>query len=404
MSAGALADVRILDFMWVMAGPAATRMLADYGAQIVRVESTQYVDTARTLAPFQGAEPGPENSGLFHNLNAGKRMLTLDLRAPAGYAVALDLVRWADVVTESFAPGRMRALGLDYEKLRRVNPRLIMLSTCLMGQTGPRASFAGYGNLAAAISGFSNLGGWPDRAPAGPFSAYTDYVSPRLIALAILAALEHRRQTGAGQYVDCSQAECSLHFLTPALLDYTVNGRVAGRVGNRDAHAVPHGVFPAAGEDAWVAIAVDTDAHWRALCEALGHPELAGDPHFATAALRRTNEGALEAIVAAWTASRDRHAVAAELQAHGVPAYAVQNSPDLLRDPQLRAREHFHELAHPDHGTTTVEGSRFVLSRTPAAVTGAAPTYGADNDYVLRSILGYDDAKITALVVAGALA
>jgi crotonobetainyl-CoA:carnitine CoA-transferase CaiB-like acyl-CoA transferase len=404
VNAGALADVRILDFMWVMAGPAATRMLADYGAQIVRVESTQYVDTARTLAPFHGGTPGPENSALFHNLNAGKRMLTLDLRTPAGHAVALDLARWADVVTESFAPGRMRTLGLDYETLRQVNPRLIMLSTCLMGQTGPRARFAGYGNLAAAISGFSNLGGWPDRAPAGPFSAYTDYVAPRFVALAILAALEHRRQTGEGQYIDCSQAECSLHFLGPALLDYTVNGRVAGRVGNRDADAVPHGVFPAAGEDTWVAIAVGTDAQWAAFCEALGRRDLHGDPRFATAALRRANEDALEAIVAAWTASRDPHAIADRLQAHGVPAYAVQNSPELCRDPQLRARGHFHELAHPEHGTTTVEGSRFVLSRTPAVVTGPAPTYGADNDDVLRTILGYDDDRITALVAAGALA
>jgi benzylsuccinate CoA-transferase BbsF subunit len=202
--------------MWVMAGPAGTRMLADYGPQIVRLESTRYIDTARTLAPFHANQPGPESSGLFQNLNTGKRMLTLDVRTPAGRAVALDLVRWADVVTESFAPGRMRALGLDYETLRQVNPRLVMLSTCLMGQTGPRAGFAGYGNLAAAISGFSNLGGWPDRAPAGPFSAYTDYVSPRFIALAILAALEHRRRTGEGQYIDCSQAECSLHFLGPA--------------------------------------------------------------------------------------------------------------------------------------------------------------------------------------------
>jgi crotonobetainyl-CoA:carnitine CoA-transferase CaiB-like acyl-CoA transferase len=404
MSTRALADVRILDFMWVMAGPAATRMLADYGAQIVRVESMRHIDTARTLAPFYGAEPGPENSGLFQNLNTGKRMLTLDLRTPEGHGVALDLVRWADVVTESFAPGRMRALGLDYETLRQVNPRLVMLSTCLMGQTGPHACFAGYGNLAAAISGFSNLGGWPDRAPAGPFSAYTDYVSPRFIALAILAALEHRRQTGEGQYVDCSQAECSLHFLAPALLDYTVNGRVAGRVGNRDRDAVPHGVFPAAGRDEWVAIAVETEPHWQALCAALARPELAGDPRFASAEARRTHEAALEAIISAWTAGRERHAVAADLQAHGVPAYAVQNSPDLLHDPQLLARGHFHRLAHTTHGTITVEGSRFVLSRTPAAVDGPAPTCGAGNDYVLREVLGYDDERITALVASGALA
>jgi crotonobetainyl-CoA:carnitine CoA-transferase CaiB-like acyl-CoA transferase len=403
VSAGPLADVRILDFMWVMAGPAATRTLADYGAQVVRVESTRHIDTARTLAPFHGARPDPENSGCFQNLNAGKHMLTLDVRNPEGYAVALDLVRWADVVTESFAPGRMQALRLDWETLRRVNPRLIMLSTCLMGQTGPRAGFAGYGNLAAAISGFSNLGGWPDRPPAGPFSAYTDYVSPRFVALAILAALEHRRQTGEGQYIDCSQAECSLHFLEPALLDYTVNGRIAGRIGNRDPDAVPHAVFPAAGDDQWVAIAVETEAHWTALCTVLGRPELARDPRFASVAARRTNEEALEAIVAAWTGTRDRHAIAADLQACGVPAYAVQNSPDLVRDPQLLARGHFQRVTHPTERTTTIEGTRFTLSRTPAVSHEAAPTYGAGNEYVLRELLGYDDARITTLVAGGAL-
>lgn len=400
----ALADVRIVDFMWVMAGPAATRMLADYGAQIVRIESTRHIDTARTLAPFWQGVPGLERSGIFQNLNAGKRMATLDLRAPEGRAVVLDLVRWADVVTESFAPGRMKALGLDWETLRAVNPRLVMLSSCLMGQTGPRASFAGYGNLAAAISGFSNLGGWPDRPPAGPFSAYTDYVSPRFIALAILAALEERRRTGAGQLIDLSQAECSLHFLGPALLDYVVNGRVAGRVGNRDRDAVPHGVFPALGDDRWIALAVESQDHWCGLCAAMERPALRDDPRFATPEARRRNEEALEAVVAAWTATQDAHAATERLQAHGVPAYAVQNSPELLRDPQLLARGHFHRVRHPEYGETTIEGTRFILSRTPAALPATAPTFGADNEAVLREILGYDDERITALAASGALA
>jgi crotonobetainyl-CoA:carnitine CoA-transferase CaiB-like acyl-CoA transferase len=400
---GALADVRILDFMWVVAGPAATRMLADYGAQVIRIESTRHIDTARTLAPFHQATPGPENSGLFHNLNVGKRMLTLDIRHPEGRAVVLDLVRWADIVTESFAPGRMGALGLDYVALRSVNPRLIMLSTSLMGQSGPRASFAGYGNLAAAISGFSNLGGWPDRAPAGPFSAYTDYVAPRFVALSLLAALEHRLRTGDGQHIDCSQAEASLHFLTPVLLDYTVNGRIPGRSGNRDRDAVPHGAFPARGDDAWVTIAVGDEAQWAALCDVMRRPDLVGDPRFVTAAARRANEATLDAVIGAWTAPQDAHATSAALQAHGVPAYAVQNSADLLRDPQLLARGHFRAIEHPTNGPTTVEGSRFILSRTPAEIRGPAPTYGADNERVLRDVLGYDDERITALVAAGAL-
>ncbi len=400
---GALADVRILDFMWVMAGPAATRVLADYGATVVRIESSRRIDTARTLAPYHGGIPGPERSGIFHNLNAGKRMLTLDPSKPDGRAVVLDLVRWADVVTESFAPGAMQRLRLDYETLRALKPDLVMLSTCLMGQTGPLAAFAGYGNLAAAISGFSNLGGWPDRPPAGPFSAYTDYVSPRFIAAAILAGLEHRDRTGEGQHIDLAQGEASIHFLGPALLDHAVNGRVAGRVGNRDRDAVPHGVFPAAGDDRWIALAVVDDASWDALTAEMGRPELRDDARFATAAARRAHEDALEAIVADWTRRHDMQDLAPRLQARGVAASAVQNSPELYADPQLAHRGHFATLTHPEVGTATVEGSRFRLSRTPAEIAGAAPSYGADTEYVLHELLGYDEARSTALVAAGVL-
>jgi crotonobetainyl-CoA:carnitine CoA-transferase CaiB-like acyl-CoA transferase len=399
----ALADVKVLDFMWVMAGPAATRVLADYGATVVRVESTRRIDTARTLAPYRGGALGPENSGCFQNLNAGKRMLTLDPTRDAGRRVVLDLVRWADVVTESFAPGTMARWGLDYPALAAVKPDLVMLSTCLMGQTGPLARFAGYGNLAAAISGFSNLGGWPDRAPAGPFSAYTDYVSPRFIAIAILAALDHRRRTGEGQYVDLAQAEASLHFLAPALLDYEVNGRVAGRIGNRDPAHAPHGVYPAAGEDRWIAIAVTTDDEWAALCAVMDRPELADDPRLRDAAGRRAHADWLDDVVAAWTAPRDAASVEAALQARAVPAHVVQTSRDLVRDPQLLHRGHFVSVAHPMGGTTVIEGSRFALSRTSAAFPESAPSFGGDNELVLREILGYDDDAITALVEAGAL-
>ncbi len=398
-----LDDVTVLDFMWVMAGPTATRVLADYGAQVVRIESTRRIDTARTLAPYHGGVPGPESSGIFQNLNVGKRMLTLDPSRPEGREVVLDLVRWADVVTESFSPKAMRGFGLGYDALRAVKPDVIMLSSCLMGQTGPLASFAGYGNLAAAISGFSNLGGWPDRPPAGPFSAYTDYVSPRYITAAILAALEYRRRTGKGQHIDLSQAEASLHFLGPALLDYTVNGRVAGRVGNRDRDLVPHGVYPAAGTDRWVAIVVDGDAQWRALCEAMAQPALADDARFATVADRHAHTESLDATVAAWTSARDMHDTEALLQARGIAASAVQNSGELVADPQLLHREHFQQIPHAIHGTTTIETSRFHLSRTPAHITGPAPTYGQDTHAILTEVLGYDDDRVTALVTAGVL-
>jgi len=403
MSAAPLADVKVLDFMWVIAGPSATRVLGDYGATVVRVESTRRIDTARTLAPFHGGRPGAERSGLFHNANSNKRMLTLDPTNPEGRAVVLDLVRWADVVTESFAPGVMRRWGLDYDTLRTVRPDVVMLSTCLMGQTGPWASFAGYGNLAAAIAGFSNLGGWPDRPPAGPFSAYTDYVSPRFIATAILAALEYRRRTGAGQFIDLSQAEASLHFLGVALLDHAANGRLPSRMGNRDPEMVPHGVYPAAGDDRWVALAVDGDRAFQALCSAMDRPELARDPRFASVEARRAHEAALDAEVSDWTRTRDAAAIETLLQACGVAASAVQDSAALSADPQLAHRDHLLRIPHARLGTTTVEGTRFQLSRTPAHLPDDAPTYGRDTESVLSDLLGYDETRITELVRSGAL-
>ena len=399
----ALSDIKVLDLMWVMAGPAATRTLADYGATVVRVESTRRIDTARTISPYQGGQPNAENAGLFFNMNANKLMTTIDLAKPSGREVILDLVRWADVVTEAFSPKAMSAWGLDYESLRKVKPDIIMLSTCLMGQSGPLARFAGFGNLAAAFSGFFNITGWPDRPASGPFSAYTDYVSPRFTAAALLAALDHRRRTGEGQYIDQSQMESALHFLGPAILDYTANGRVQTRAGNRDPSMSPHGVFPAAGEDRWIAIAASTQEQWEALCGAIGQRGLSTDPRFATKSARLANQDELDAIVAGWTSQRPAEVAEATLQAASVPASMVQNSTQMYRDPQMAHRGHFVSVEHPEHGTTTVEGTRFILSRTPARDETKAPTFGRDNEHVLESVLGYSEERIVELVVEGVL-
>jgi len=396
-----LEGIQIVDLMWAVAGPTATRVFADYGATIVRVESSSRIDVSRTLRPFRGGKASVEGSALFHTLNVGKQMMTLDLTSEAGREVFWDLVRWADVLTESFSPQVMAKLGFSYDALASVNPGLIVLSTSLTGKTGPLNTYAGYGNMASAWSGFYEVAGWPDRNPAGPWGAYTDFIGARYNAIAVLAALEHRKRTGEGQHIDLSQAEASIHFLAPALLDHQVNGRLARRTGNRDPLLAPHGVYPVRGEDRWIAIAVGDDAQWKALCQALDWSPSGGD--LDTAAARRARAELLDAELARRTAGRSGPELEARLHAAGVPAALVLNGEDVARDPQLAARGHFIEIPHPEGGTTAIEGPRVLLSESPAIPGREVPTLGRDNQRILREILGYDEARITDIVIAGGL-
>jgi crotonobetainyl-CoA:carnitine CoA-transferase CaiB-like acyl-CoA transferase len=398
-----LTGVKVLDLMWVFAGPMGTRYLADRGATVIRVESALRPDTLRAGGPYKDKLVGAERSAGFANPNAGKLGLSLNLAVPEARNVVLRLAEWADVVTESFSPKAMRGWGLDYDVLRKVKPDIIMISSCLNGQTGPQAMLAGFGTMGAALSGFHELTGWPDRIPAGPFMAYTDYTSPKFVAASILAALDHRRRTGKGQYIDLSQAEAGMHFLAPALLDYTVNDRVQTRQGNSSAEHAPHGVFPCRGKDRWVAIACATEEQWQALCEATGHPQWVTDPRFARFVDRQQHRVALEATLAAWTVEHEVRDVVLRLQAAGVPAHRVSSSSDALHDPQLRFRRHFVTVEHPELGPVPIEGSRMRFSHARAQITGPGPTFGQHNDYVLREILGMDDEEIVELVTSGGL-
>lgn len=390
----ALAGIKILDFFWVLAGPCATRLLADYGAEVVRVESTRRLDTLRVIPPYQFNNPHPDGAGGFHTANANKLALTLNLADPEARRIALELAAWADVVTESFSPGVIEGYGLGWETLRERNPELIMISSSLMGQTGPWRDFTGFGNLAASVTGFQKLAGFPDRPPSGPFGAYTDFIAARYNAIAILAALEHRDCTGEGQYIDMSQAEASLHFLAPSFLDVTVNGVVPVPRANEDWICFPHDVFPCAGEDRWVAIAVRGDDDWVRLCQALGHPEWQ--------ARRSERPGAAEAL-GHWTAPLEAAEVEARLQAVGVPAAAVLDTPALFEDPHLLARGHFQEVAHDLYQTSWVESSRLRLSETPARVPTRACHAGADNRAVLEGLLGHSPAQIADWAARGVL-
>jgi benzylsuccinate CoA-transferase BbsF subunit len=394
-----LTGLKVLDLTWVVVGPNAIRVLADFGATVIHVESGVRVDTARTVGPYKGGTPNPAMSVLSANVNANKLDVQLNLATEAGRDVVKRLVAWADVVTESFTPRAMKAWGLDYENLRAVNPGIILVSTCLNGQTGPIANFAGFGNLGAALAGFVDYWGWPDRDPAGPAGAYTDYVATRFITAAVLGALEHRRRTGEGQHVDVAQAEAAMHFLTPGILRYGINGKTIDRAGNSDPVMCPHGTYPCKGEDRWVAIACQSPAQWPRLAALIG--EEARDPRFDTLLGRRRNVADLDAVIAAWTSGLEDREVERLCQEEGIAAHAVITSADALADPHLSG--HFHTLPHSAMEEVVVEGPRIALSRTPPRVDHAGPALGEHNDYVLREVLSLDDEAITELVIAGAL-
>ncbi|MEL6982400.1 MAG: CoA transferase, partial [Actinomycetota bacterium] len=393
-----LAGLKVLEFSWVIATPSAVRILADYGATVVKVEHADRPDTMRTVNPFVDEEVHPDNSVGYGVYNAGKRSITLDLRHDAAPEVVADLVRWADIVTESFAPGTIDRLGYGYDTLSAHNPGIIMLSSSLLGQTGPHANLAGYGFMAAAIAGFYDATGWPDRDPAGPVGPYTDFLAPRVIVSSLMAAVEHRRRTGEGQHIDLSQIEASLHYLTPAILDATVNGRNFDRRGNDDPDLYPHGVHPAAGDDRWVAIAC-TDAAWPSLAGLLGRTDLA---ELAQPA-RRARRAEIDAAIEAWTRAHTPEAAATELQAAGVAAYPVNDSVAVANDPQLAHRGHHIEVPHNYRGSMWTHGCRTKMSRTPAEVWRGGPCTGEDSYEVLTDYLGYDADRAATLIGEGLL-
>jgi crotonobetainyl-CoA:carnitine CoA-transferase CaiB-like acyl-CoA transferase len=398
-----LEGIKVLDLSRVYVGPTSTRILADFGATVVKVESSRYVDAGRTQHPMKDGEDGAERSGLFHTANAGKLGLALDVSKPEARAVLKRLIAWADVLVEAFTPHVMRSWGLGYDDVRSLNPSIIYVSSCLCGQWGPHSNVAGYGNLGAAMAGFDALVGWKDREPAGTSGAYTDSTTPAFITSAVLAALEHRERTGEGQHVDLAHVEASLHFLTPVLLEYQVNGRSPVPDGNRDPGMAPHGMFPCAGPDRWIAIAVQDDGQWRGLCVAMGRPDLAADQRYASLQGRKCHEDELERELARWTATQAAERLQDALIAHGVAAHVGATIDDVWTDPQLRHRGYYVPVQHQNLGQVVVESSRVLLSRTPSEIRAPGPTYGQDAHRVLSEILGLSEAEIADLAGSGVL-
>ena len=396
-----LEGLKVLDLAWVVAGPALGRALADFGATVVRVESSVRIETARLMGPFPGGQPDPQRCALYDTYNTGKLGLALDLARPEGQAVIRDLALWADVLVESFVPGQMARWGLSADSLRAANPRLIGVSTSLMGQTGPASTLGGYGNVGAAMAGYQAIVGREGQTPIGPYGPYTDFIGPRFGLVSLLAAIDHRRITGEGSWLDISQAEAGIQFLAPQVADAADTGRVATAMGNRDPQFAPHGVFACTGEDRWVAIAVCNDTEWSKLAGLIGGEAL--DGAFSTLTGRKANEDRLETLIEAWTQTREVAAIERDLQALAIPVHRAADSADMLADPQLVARGHFVRLPHPLGGDSVIEASRFALSETPAQYLRAAPHFGRDAREVLTGILGYDEAKVAALDAAGVL-
>jgi benzylsuccinate CoA-transferase BbsF subunit len=351
---------------------------------------------------FKDGIPGLDRAVRFVPYNTGKLSVALNLAHPKGVEVAKRLVAWADVVVETFAGGAMKRMGLSYEELRKVKTDIIMLSSCMQGQTGPHATHPGLGTHLVALSGITHITGWPDREAAN-LEVYTDFLSARFNVLAILAALDYRRRTGKGQYFDLSQYENALQFMAPLILDYSVNERVANRTGNRCPYAVPHGAYRCRGEDRWCTIAVFTDEEWESFGNVVGNPAWVRNPKFTTFLARKKHEEELDRLVEEWTANYSPEEIVSIMQAAGVPAGVVETTEDLLdHDPQLKHR-HFHwELDHPEVGKYHSPRTSFILSKSPCELR-RAPLLGEHNSYVLKEILGMSDEEISELVIEGVI-
>ena len=398
MSRFALEGVHILDFAWVGVGPITTKYFADNGADVIRVESAARLDVLRVGPPWKDAMPGINRSQFFASFNTSKKGITLDLSKPKARELVKRLVPWADIIVESFTPKAMRNWGLDYENLRELRPDLIMLSTCMQGQTGPNALYPGFGQLMAALSGFYYISGYGPGSCTPPYGAYTDFIAPRFSAFALLAALDYRRRTGKGQYIDMSQYEAAMQNLAPALIDYHATGRVLEPRGNASARYAPHGAYRCADEDGnerWIAIAVAGDEQWRAMLTALAAE--CTDARFATTAGRIENAAAIDQFVGSLTRAHNAHDLTAKLQAAGVAAYPVENCVDIHQDDNLEAFGFWHWLEHKEMGPSPYEGLEHRMSRTPGTLRSAAPILGQDNDEVFRGMLSLSADEIEQL-------
>ncbi len=422
-----LDGVRIVDLTMVWAGPFATKLLADMGAEVIKVEAPGSIDLTRTLgfdalAGRAKPEDRPYNtSAYFNEYNRNKLGISLDLAHPKGRAVFLRLVGKGDAVIENYRPDVMDKLGLGYETLRQAKPDIIMVSMPGYAKKGVESRMVGYGPNIEQMAGLATLNGYEGGPPQKTGISYGDPVAGAAAAAALLTALIYRRRTGKGQYVEVSQRDNLIGMIGEAIMEWSMNRRLLPRMGNRHPWMAPHGCYPckplpegqgrplmalfsggrSEATDRWVTIAVENDDQWQALCDAMDRPDLAADPRFADALSRQHHQNELDEIIAAWTAEHEDTDIVRLLQARGVPAGQVLSPFALTKDPHLRARGFFETVQHPDMGPNTVTRPTWQLAGTPVHVRRPAPCFGQDNRHVFRDILGMTDDEIAQLEQEG---
>jgi crotonobetainyl-CoA:carnitine CoA-transferase CaiB-like acyl-CoA transferase len=397
--------VKVLDLTWVVVGPLTIRNLADHGAFVIHVESHTKPDPIRVTGPYQDREMDINKAAFFANYNTSKYGISLNLNKKKGRdLIKRILLEWKpDIIAESYAPKAMKKWGLDYEHVKEIRPDIIYYSATQQGSQGPHSHFAGFGQQASALGGYAHITGWPDRLPAIPYGAYTDFISPFCAGPALVAALDYRRKTGKGQFLDLSQYECGQQLLAPALMDYALTRREICRMGNRQPDAAPHGVFPCKEEETWCCIAVFTDEEWQAFCSVIGDPPWTRDEKYRTLAGRKENEDKLESLVAEWTLGFTPVEVMAMMQDEGVPAGVVHPISGLFEDPQLKHRGYFVELDHTEMEPHHYDGFSFNLSKTPGKHHMPAPCLGEHNEYIYSEVLGLSDDEISDLLMDGVI-
>ncbi len=390
-----LEGIRVVEVTVYQTGPLTTQALSNCGAEVIKIDTRINMVGGGGGVGGAGAAGGAGAGGLQKSTN--KLSVTLNFASPKGLDLARQLIAKSDVFVENLAGGSLIRRGLGYEDLKKIKPDIIMLSTCMQGQTGPYASHAASGHKLSALSGFNHISGWPDRPPAW-IAAYTDNIAPCYNIVAILAALDYRRRTGKGMFLDMSQNEGGVQFMAPAILDYTANKRVAGRVGNQYPYAAPHNAYRCKGEDKWCAIAVFTDEEWSSFCNVIGKPAMAKNPKFSTLISRKEHEEELDRLVNEWTINHTAEEVMNLMQAGGVAAGMVEAAEDQERDPQLKARHFFWELDRPEGGKfLSPAGVHFLLSKTPYELK-RPPALGEHNDYVFKELLGLSDSEVADLI------